>query len=245
MYDRALCRIRKDWGFALAVVRLRLQLIHCQPDKGPGTPGNYRHGLIYYRLDRSGSVINASVIRFGDTEFEANLPIASFLDVSSITASYRYSLLFDEKREVAIGMGLTVMDIQSGFIGSGNSGVLETDTAPAAPLPTVSITGGYALTDKMYIRAGAGIFSFDLALCDENDIRGSIATYNVGLYHNTFKNFRFGLTYSYYNVDVEWGNTSATFRPPVIDCTPCSAPSCWNRVMACCGRTHPQTQKAS
>ncbi len=90
----------------------------------------------------------------------------------------------------------------------GTPGIIEAETGLTAPLPTFGLTGSYAFTDKLYLRAGAGVFSFDLALSDETNLRGGVAAAKVGIYHNTFENVRFGLAYSYYDVDVSWGNAS-------------------------------------
>ena len=100
------------------------------------------------------------------------------------------------------------MDIRFGILGNGTTGIIEAETSLTAPLPTFGLTGGYAFTDKLYLRAGAGVFSFDLAFSDETGLRGQIAAATASIYHNTFEHVRFGLAYSYYDVDVGWGNAS-------------------------------------
>jgi len=109
--------------------------------------------------------------------------------------------LFDEKREFAISAGLTLMDIRFGIFGNGSQGVIEADTDLTAPLPAIGLTGGYAFTENLYVKADAGFFLFDLAVSDETDLRGNVATASAGVYHNTFKHVRFGLTFNYYDVD--------------------------------------------
>lgn len=168
----------------------------------------HRLMLGYYELNRSGSSVTGTATRIGDIEFEVNLPVSSFMDMDVAMLGYSYSLVFDERREFAISAGLTLMDIRIGIVGNGNLGVVEAMTSLTAPLPTFGLTGGYAFTDKLYLRAGAGVFSFDLAWSDETDLRGQIAAATASIYHNTFENVRFGLAYSYYDVDVGWGNAS-------------------------------------
>ena len=168
----------------------------------------HRLSLGYYELNRSGSAVTGTITRFGDKEFEANLPVSSFMDMDVATVAYSYSLLFDERREFAISAGLTLMDIRFGIVGNGSLGVIEAETSLNVPLPAIGLTGGYAFTDKLYFRGGAGYFSFDLALSNEKDLRGSIAAAAAGVYHNTFRHVRFGLAYYYYDVDVDWGNAS-------------------------------------
>jgi hypothetical protein len=186
-----------------------------------------KHSLLlaYYELDRSGSAVTGTVIRFGDKEFEVNLPISSFMDMDVATAAYSYSLLFDERREISINAGLALMDIDFRIIGNGSSGVIQANTSLTAPLPTIGLTGGYAFTDKLYLRGSVGYFSFDLAFSDESGLRGDIATAKIGVFHNTFDRVQFGLAYHYFDIDTAWGDASGfnslqyNYRGPALSIT--------------------------
>ena len=182
----------------------------------------HRLSLEYYQLDRSGSAVTGTITRFGDKEFEVNLPISSFMDTDVATVAYSYSILFDERREFAISAGLTRMDVRFGIVGNGSQGVIEAETDLIAPLPAIGLDGGYAFTDKLFLRVGVGVFSFDLSLSNDKDLRGSMTTAMAGVYHNTFKHVRFGLTFNYFDVDVDWGNASGfnsfqyTYQGPTL-----------------------------
>ena len=168
----------------------------------------HRLSLGYFSLARSGSAVTVTEIRFGDTVFTVDLPISSFFDVDVTHASYSYSLLFDEKKELAIQAGLSVQDFKFGILGTGGQGIIEADSGITAPLPAIGITGGYAFTDKLYLRGGVGVFSFEFTVSDEDELRGEITTAMLGLYHKTFEHMQLGLAYYFFDVNADFGNAA-------------------------------------
>ena len=113
-------------------------------------------GLKALRLDRSGSAITTSEIRIGDKVFTVDLPISSFFDMQIVSFDYNYSLVLDERKELAVGIGLSVQDLTFGVIGNGDLGIIETESSITAPIPTFSLKGGYAFTDKWIGKMGFG-----------------------------------------------------------------------------------------
>lgn len=168
-----------------------------------------KHRLVfdYFDLSRSGSAITTSEIRFGDKVFQIELPISSYFDSQVISVAYSYSLIFDEKKELALTAGLSVQDIQFGLIGTGNLGTTEEVSGLTAPLPAFGLTGGYAFTEKWVGRAALGLFTFDLAISDEKDISGEIVNAMIAIHHKTFENVQFGLKYSFFDVRVDFENS--------------------------------------
>jgi hypothetical protein len=165
-----------------------------------------KHRLVfdYFDLSRSGSAITTSEIRFGDNVFQIDLPISSYFDSQVTSVGYSYSLIFDEKKELALSAGLSIQDIQFGLIGTGNIGIVEQVSGLTAPLPAFGLTGGYAFTEKWIGRAGLGLFAFSLSLSDTGDLSGEIVNAMIAIQHNTFENVHFGLKYSYFDVSVEF-----------------------------------------
>ena len=125
-----------------------------------------------------------------------------------MSVAYSYSFLFNEKSELAIGAGVTVMEIEAGLFRDRNLGIIRAETGVTAQLPTFGLRGGYAFTDKLHFKGSAGVFSFDLAVSNEEELGGQISSVAAGLYHNTFEHVRLGLIYYYFDVDVDWGNAS-------------------------------------
>lgn len=73
----------------------------------------HRLDVSYFNLDRSGDGSSTIQIRFGDEVFQASLPLQVFLDIEVFNLGYSYSILFDEKKELAVGLALSIQD--SGF----------------------------------------------------------------------------------------------------------------------------------
>jgi len=157
-----------------------------------------------FKLDRSGSAITPTDISIGDETFPVDLPIASFLDMSVVNLMYSYSLVFDEKKELAFGAGLSIQDISFGLLGGAGLGIIEYASGLTAPLPTFDIRGRYAFTDKWIGQLGIGLFSFDLAITDEEELSGDVRTANALIQHHTFEHVYFGLGISYFDVKVDW-----------------------------------------
>ena len=168
-----------------------------------------KHRLVfdYFDLSRSGSAISTSEIRFGDQVFQVDLPISSYFDSRVTSVGYSYSLIFDEKKELALAAGLSVQDIQFGLMGTGNVGIVQEVSGLTAPLPAFGISGGYAFTEKWVGRAALGLFAFDLAISDESDISGEIVNAMIAIHHKTFENVQFGLKYSFFDVNVDFENS--------------------------------------
>jgi len=168
----------------------------------------HKLGLSFMRLDRSGSAITTSEIRIGDEVFTINLPISSFLDMQITSLQYNYSLILDERKELAFGLGLSIQDLSLGFLGTGTAGIVQVDSGITAPIPTFGLDGGYAFTDKWLGRIGFGYLSFDLALDSERQLGGDVLSGYVSLQHKTFERVRFGLSYQYFDVRINWNENN-------------------------------------
>ena len=79
---------------------------------------NHRITFEYFQLNRNGAAVSDVPIRFGDVIFPANLPLSSFFDVDVYSLSYAYSLIHDEKKELAFNIGLQFQDIETGISGN-------------------------------------------------------------------------------------------------------------------------------
>ena len=169
-----------------------------------------RHQLefLYFNLDRSGDSVSSVNIRFGDRAFQADLPIQAFLDIEAYNFGYSYSILFDEKKNWTIGLALSFQDLAIGLQGTGEvSGeiVSESDSV-LAPLPTFTTQFRYALTPKWILNASAGYFTIEIDLGD-GQFDGSIYSGNLGLQWKPLKYLNLGLSYQYFNVDVDVEDT--------------------------------------
>jgi len=181
--------------------------------------------LDVFALDRSGSSITATDIKIGDETITVNLPVSSFFDMQITSVGYSYSLLFDEKKELAIGVGLSVQDIQFGLVGNTGAGIIEAGSGITAPVPTLGLSGGYAFTEKWIGKAGIAFLSFDLSVTEEDQVSGDVRTGFVSIQHNTFEHIHFALSYRHYDLRIDWNDSGLVttvgyeYRGPVLSVT--------------------------
>lgn len=183
-----------------------------------------KHSLTlgHYALNRSGSAITSSEIRFGDNVYEVDLPISSFFDTNVTSLAYSYALVFDEKKQFGLSLGLSVQEASMGLQGDSGLGIISETSGITAPLPTIGISGGYAFTEKLTLRGGVGVFAFKLSLESGEDLDGQTSTAVAGLFHRTFEHVQFGIAYNYFDIDIEFTDAGRlseldyTYHGPMI-----------------------------
>ncbi len=182
----------------------------------------HRINFQYFRLDRHGNSVSDVPIRFGDVIFPANLPLSSFFNVDVYSFGYSYSLIHDEKKELAFNVGLQFQDIEMGISGNLGPGFIREDADVVAPLPTFGGTFDYAISDKWIFTSLVGVFALEIDFGDDSKFSGEILQINTGVAYKAFKNVAFALQYNYFRVDVDvddsdWmGSLKYEYRGPVL-----------------------------
>lgn len=182
---------------------------------------NHRIAFDHFRLNRNGVAVSDAPIRFGDVIFPANLPLSSYFDVDVYALSYAYSLIHDEKKELAFNIGLQFQDIETGIEGT-LGGVIREDADVLAPLPTFGGSFDYAFNEKWVFTSLLGVFAIELDLGDDSEFAGEIVQLNVGVAYKAFKNVGLALQYNHFRVDVDvqdpdWmGFLKYEYRGPVL-----------------------------
>lgn len=188
-----------------------------------------RHSLEYryFALDRSATATGGSVsIAIGEEIFDLALPIQSFFDITAHEIAYSYSLLFDEKKDLYLGFGLSIQDLELGIQGtesSPNPGeIINSNLSSTAPLPTLNVGFDYAFNDQWLLRSRLGWLAVELDFGADEDLSGEIVNANVGVQWNAFENIGFFAQYAVFDVNVDYGEAGALFaldydyRGPVL-----------------------------
>jgi len=182
----------------------------------------HRIAFQHFRLNRNGVSVSDAPIRFGDVIFPANLPLSSYFDVDVYAFSYAYSLIHDEKKELAFNIGLQFQDIETGISGNLGPGIIREDADVVAPLPTFGGSFDYAFNEKWLFTSLLGVFAIELDLGDDTEFAGEIVQFNAGVVYKAFKNVGLSLQYNYFRVDVDvddpdWmGFLKYEYRGPVL-----------------------------
>ena len=177
-----------------------------------------RHAVSYryFALDRSATTSGSTVtIAIGDEVFDIDLPIQSFFDITAHEVSYSYSLLFDQKKELFVGVGLSLQDLSLGIQGtesSPNPGEIINSTLDStAPLPTLNVGFDYAFSDKWLFQSRLGWLAVELDFAADKDLSGEIINANAGILWKAFENVGFFANYQVFDVNVDYVNAGVRF----------------------------------
>lgn len=176
-----------------------------------------RHAVSYryFELKRSATTNSSVSIRVGEEVFDVNLPITSFFDITAHEISYSYSLLFDQKKELFVGAGISIQDLALGIQGtesSPNPGeTINSTLASTAPLPTLNMGFDYAFSDKWLFQSRLGWLAVELDFAADKDLSGEIINANAGVLWKAFENVSFLAKYQVFDVDVEYVNAGVRF----------------------------------
>ena len=177
----------------------------------------HRLDFSYFNLDRSGDSSTTVDIKFGDNTFQADLPLQTFFDVEVYNLGYSYSILFDEKKELAVGLALSIQDFSVGLQGTVLGQPLEVRESQSvlAPLPTFTGRFSYAITPKWIVNTNVGYFTIELDFGGD-ELSGDVIAVNAGVKWQLLNRFHLGLLYQYFHVDV---NTKGEARQLIIKYT--------------------------
>lgn len=177
-----------------------------------------RHAVSYryFDLQRSATTSGSTVlIAVGEEVFDVSLPIQAFFDITAHEIAYSYSLLFDDKKDLFIGAGISFQDLALGIQGtesSPNPGeIINTTLDSTAPLPTLNIGFNYAFSDNWLFQSRLGWLAVELELDTSEDLSGQIINAHAGILWKAFKNVGFFAQYQVFDVDVDYADAGIKF----------------------------------
>ena len=148
----------------------------------------WRLELNYFRISQSGSKTIDQDIQWGDVIYPVNAQLTSKIAFSDLRSSVGYSLYKTSDKELGVGFGLHWLWWQAGLStetqGSQGSNLL-------APLPVISLYGGFALNEQWSV--GARIDEFSLTY---EQFHVGITVMNLNVLYQPFRHLGFGLGYT-------------------------------------------------
>jgi len=158
-----------------------------------------RHSISvgYFDLTRENSTALSVSFTWDDILYTASDVLSTEFIWNTVTAFYSWSFLQTNKYEVGLNIGAHVttlkFQIDSALLGAG-AGL----NSVTAPLPVLGLTGAYAFTPKLVLRADAGWFGIKV-----DEVSGSQWVANLDLEYNMWKHVGFGVGYRFYKLEVE------------------------------------------
>lgn len=175
-----------------------------------------RHSLSfnYFELNRSSSNAAGVLISFGGESFEANLPVNSFFDIEATEIHYNYSILFDHKKNLSIGIGVSLQNLGFGLQQTEDCGLPVCDDLRASykttvPLPALNARWTYAFTDKWLLDIGLSWLAVELDLDNKEDLEGSIWSATSVIRWKTWQHIGFNFGYKRLDLDVDYRKRDA------------------------------------
>ncbi len=176
-----------------------------------------RHRLTYrfFDLARDANSESSVAISIGGEEIDITLPIQSFFDISANELAYSFSVLLDERKDLFLGIGLSVQDLSFGIRGtesSPNPGeIINSQLATTAPLPTLNVGFNFAFTDKWVFVSKLGWLAVAADFATDEKLEGQIINANVGIEWIAFKHVGFFAKYQVFDVDVDITDSDTIF----------------------------------
>lgn len=155
----------------------------------------WRMELEYFQLDRSGTRTLNGSIQVGDKVYSANEDLQSEFNIAVTRISVGYSFFKTVDKELGVGIGFHVAEIETRFNGS----IVGAEGADAtAPLPVLSLYSQFALTDKWSVGA-----RFDRFALEVDQYRGDITSLGLDLQYQAFRHVGFGIGFRTLDIKLE------------------------------------------
>jgi hypothetical protein len=149
---------------------------------------HWRLEVSYFWISQTGNKSIDRDIQWGDVVYPVNAQVSSKLNFSDLRTSVGYSFYKTSDKELGIGLGLHVLGWQAS-LGSQAQGTEGTNLL--APLPVISIYGGFALDEQWSVGARLDLFSLTY-----QQYHGGITVLGLNLLYQPFRHVGFGVGYT-------------------------------------------------
>lgn len=172
----------------------------------------WRFRFNYSSFDARGERVQTESGNWDDLDWEIGARLSTDFEMELYILDLTWDFLKTENAHLGVGVGLHAVDLDlemllevSGSIG-GEDGFIQVDsdsTSLLAPLPNLSLTGGYTIADKVYLHGSIGLFSLEY---DKYD--GELFSARAGLEWRPWEHVGLGAAYQYVDVDVDVDRSS-------------------------------------
>lgn len=150
----------------------------------------HRIEVQFYQLKRKGEAVVTAPFDFGDDTFDANDgELISRMDLRQLNLGYSYSLLRRENLEMALGLGIHLLQLTGSVEAPQTFKREELDTA--GPFPTLSGDVTWRFTRRFSVNAGAHYLDFK-----HGGVKGNSLAWDADLQFRAHRNLAVGLGYA-------------------------------------------------
>ncbi len=169
----------------------------------------WQFSLTYSSFDAAGFNTAIDPGNFDDTDWEVGAALTSSLELELFIVDLSWDFLTTEKSHLGLGVGLHAADFDFdllvevfGLAGGASGGDLipvgREEASVLAPLPNLSLGGGYRLAENVYFDAGLGWLSLSY-----DRYEGNLFSARGAVEWRPWNNVGFGVAYQQVDIDVE------------------------------------------
>ncbi len=167
----------------------------------------WRWDLTYSAFSGNGSIEANTSGNFGEINFDAGASLTTDLDVDLFITDINYDFISSTRGRLGAGIGFHVTNIDFALLANlqvmaGDDGfqdVLRSQTSDVlAPLPNLSLSGGYRLAENLYWSADAGYLSLNIDKFD-----GEIFSLRTQLEWRPWKRLGIGAAYQFVDLNLK------------------------------------------
>ena len=165
-------------------------------------------GISYSEFETTGLTVASTAGNFEGIEWEVGAALASSLDVKFVIVDVSYDFLQKDNGHLGLGVGLHGADLDFdllvGVFATVGGGSVEffplafEEASVLAPMPNVSLVGGYTFADKVYLEGRVGWFSMSY-----DKYNGDLLSLRLSAEWRPWKRVGIGAGYQYVDVDVK------------------------------------------
>jgi len=159
----------------------------------------------FLRLERNGAATLTRDVAFGDEDFLAGEVVTSNLDLSLLALDYSYSFWRSPRVELAAGVGINFADYE--IRAAVPARLREERDDESGYAPVLSLEGAFRFGGRWYGEARVRYFELGI-----DQVRGSLATWDVNILYRLTRNVLAGAGYSRFDLAVESKRTGDTGR---------------------------------
>lgn len=148
----------------------------------------HRLSLDYVDLTRSATKQIASDIEVGDQILTSGTVVDSTLELQLFNLNYAYSILYDDRMDIALTVGIHALRTRIELEGRNAGGETESFTLPI-PLP--GIRTNFALTPSLFLRQNLEVLYLRYA-----NFQGLMLDLTISLEYQAFEHVGFGIGYN-------------------------------------------------
>jgi len=167
----------------------------------------WKFRLNYSSFDAKGRRVQTTGGNWNDLEWGIGARLSTDFEMELYIADLTWDFLKTENGHLGVGVGLHAVDLDLGMIleagasagGEGDFVVVNADAASVlAPLPNLSVSGGYLIADKVYLHGSIGFFSLKY---DKYD--GNLFSARAALEWRPWKHVGLGAAYQYVQLELD------------------------------------------